>query len=75
MNRNELVQIAHALKRVRPEPQSRAFIVYRSMRWLWNQTCESVADSLNLKDKPRSNFLAACGLLHANEDPTEPGEV
>jgi len=73
MNRNELVQIAHALKAVRPEARGRALNVYCSMRWLWNQTCESVANSLKLVDKPRSNFLAACGYLHA-EGEVQPGQ-
>ena len=75
MNHNELKQIAHGLKKSRPPLYERGDALFRAEMGQWNRTVNNVADALHLQDKPCSNFLAACGLLHADEDPMEPGEV
>lgn len=66
MNRNELKQVAHGLKATKPHLSPNATSVtekndFRVELSQWEKTVTSVADSLSLVDKPRSNFLAACG--------------
>ncbi len=82
MNRNELKTIAEGFKAVRPVRLVQGFTnaipasadntitmhqVVNVGYEQWERDVHSVAHALQLVDKQRSNFLAACGLIHNDQ--------
>lgn len=66
MHRSELKKVAEGLKAARPNGQRDVKgSPERAGYETWLETVTKVADALELKDKPRSNFLAAAGVVHA----------
>ena len=57
MNRNELKTIAEGFKKARPTSSGAEYDG-------WIRAVACVANALQLVDKQRSNFLAACGANH-----------
>lgn len=76
MNVNELRQVAHGLKAARPpkyrERETIDSTYVEDQCAQWEKTVVSIADYLELKDKPRNNFLAAAGLLRHDEKEEQP---
>lgn len=65
MHRSELKKVAEGLKASRPNGKNDVEgSPERCGYETWKETVIKVADALELKDKPRSNFLAAAGLTH-----------
>lgn len=76
MNRAELKAIAHGFKQSRPAAalHVKGVPVYTDRETdrleAWKHAVESVAQSLQLTDKPLSNFYAACGFIHRDTKET-----
>lgn len=63
MHRNELKKVAEGLKAARPNGKNDVEgSPERCGYETWKETVIKVADALELKDKARSNFLAAAGI-------------
>lgn len=62
MNRSELTQVAHGLKAARPDRQFHTHGALETAQEQWAKTVTAVADALELRERPRSIFLAVAGL-------------